>query len=250
MLDTTVLQCPTPHIKAKKGDFAKTVLLPGDPKRAEFIAKNFLTNPVLVNDVRGIQGYTGEYKGKKVSVMGSGMGIPSIAIYSYELYHGFDVQNIIRVGSAGSMHPDLNVRDIMVATGACTNSRYDKNFNLNGVISAVASFELLKKCEEAIKKVKLEKAKKVMFGQIFSSDSFYNDKVGETMEWAKMGVLGVEMESYALYLNAARCGKNALTICTMSDHLIKSEFLDADERTTGFSDMIKIALETAISLED
>ena len=248
MLDTTELPCPTPHIKAKKGDFAKTVLLPGDPKRAEFIAKNFLTNPVLVNDVRGVQGYTGEYKGKKVSVMGSGMGLPSIAIYSYELYHGFGVENIIRVGSAGSMHPDLNLRDIMVATGACTNSRYDKNFNLNGTISAVASFELLKKCEEAVKKVNC--GKKVMFGQIFSADNFYTDKKGETLQWAKMGVLGVEMESYALYLNAARCGKKALTICTISDHLMKEEYLDSDERTTGFTDMIKIALETAVSLED
>ena len=173
-LDNTVLNCPTPHINAKKGDFAKTVLLPGDPKRAEFIAKNFLTNAVEVNNVRGIQGYTGEYKGKKVSVMGSGMGIPSIGIYSYELYHGFDVENIIRVGSAGSMHPDLNVRDIVIATGACTDSNYGQTFHLNGTISAVASYDLLKKVEEAYKKVNCDK--KIMFGQLFTTDVFYQDK--------------------------------------------------------------------------
>ena len=240
MLDNTVLDCPTPHIKAKKGDFAKTVLLPGDPKRAEFIAKNFLTNAVEVNNVRGIQGYTGEYKGKKVSVMGSGMGIPSMGIYSYELYHGFDVENIIRVGSAGSMHPDLNVRDIVIATGACTDSNYGQTFHLNGTISAVASYDLLKKVEEAYKKVNCDK--KIMFGQLFTTDVFYQDKKDETSQWAKMGVLAVEMEAYALYLNAARCGKKALAICTISDHIIKNEELNSEERETGFKDMAEIAL--------
>ena len=162
------LPIPTPHINAPKDGFAKTVLMPGDPKRAKHIADTYLKNAVLVNDVRGIQGYTGEYKGKKVSVMASGMGIPSIGIYSYELYNAYGVENIIRVGTSGGLLPDIKIRDIIIATGACTDSNYSCHYGLKGTISAVASFELLKKCEEAVKALKFED--KARFGQLFSTD--------------------------------------------------------------------------------
>ena len=237
---------PTPHISAKKGDFAETVLMPGDPKRAKYIAETYLKNAVLVNDVRGIQGYTGEYKGKKVSVMASGMGIPSIGIYSYELYHAYDVDNIIRVGTAGALLKDIKVRDIIIATGACTDSNYAFNFGLNGTISAVPSFELLKKADEAVQQLKL--GDKVRFGQLLSTDVFYKDKP-DTLDWAKMGVIGVEMESYALFLNAARAGKRALSICAISDNIVSKQELSAEERAQTLNDMLILALETAISFE-
>ena len=240
------LPIPTPHINAPKDGFAKTVLMPGDPKRAKHIADTYLKNAVLVNDVRGIQGYTGEYKGKKVSVMASGMGIPSIGIYSYELYHAYDVDNIIRVGTAGALLKEIPVRDIIVATGACTDSNYAFNFGLNGTISAVPSFELLKKADEAAKQLKL--GEKVRFGQLLSTDVFYKDKP-DTLDWAKMGVLGVEMESYALFLNAARAGKRALSICAISDNVVSHQELTAEERAKTVDDMLVLALETAISIE-
>ena len=237
---------PTPHISAPKDAFAKTVLMPGDPKRAKYIAETYLKNAVLVNDVRGIQGYTGEYKGKKVSVMASGMGIPSIGIYSYELYHAYDVDNIIRVGTAGALLKDIKVRDIIIATGACTDSNYAFNFGLNGTISAVPSFELLKKADEAVQQLKL--GDKVRFGQLLSTDVFYKDKP-DTLDWAKMGVIGVEMESYALFLNAARAGKRALSICAISDNIVSKQELSAEERAQTLNDMLILALETAISFE-
>ena len=237
---------PTPHINAPKDGFAKTVLMPGDPKRAKYIAETYLKNAVLVNDVRGIQGYTGEYKGKKVSVMASGMGIPSIGIYSYELYHAYDVDNIIRVGTAGALLKDIKVRDIIIATGACTDSNYAFNFGLNGTISAVPSFELLKKADEAVQQLKL--GDKVRFGQLLSTDVFYKDKP-DTLDWAKMGVIGVEMESYALFLNAARAGKRALSICAISDNIVSKQELSAEERAQTLNDMLILALETAISFE-
>ena len=242
----STLPIPTPHINAPKDGFAKTVLMPGDPKRAKYIAETYLKNAVLVNDVRGIQGYTGEYKGKKVSVMASGMGIPSIGIYSYELYHAYDVDNIIRVGTAGALLKDIKVRDIIIATGACTDSNYAFNFGLNGTISAVPSFELLKKADEAVQQLKL--GDKVRFGQLLSTDVFYKD-VPDTLDWAKMGVIGVEMEAYALYLNAARAGKKALSICSVSDNIVLHEELTAEERAKSVNDMIELALEVAISLE-
>ena len=242
----TTLPIPTPHINAPKDGFAKTVLMPGDPKRAKYIAETYLKNAVLVNDVRGIQGYTGEYKGKKVSVMASGMGIPSIGIYSYELYHAYDVDNIIRVGTAGALLKDIKVRDIIIATGACTDSNYAFNFGLNGTISAVPSFELLKKADEAVLQLKL--GDKVRFGQLLSTDVFYKDKP-DTLDWAKMGVIGVEMESYALFLNAARAGKRALSICAISDNIVSKQELSAEERAQTLNDMLILALETAISFE-
>ena len=234
------LPIPTPHINAPKDGFAKTVLMPGDPKRAKYIADTYLKNAVLVNDIRGVQGYTGEYKGKKVSVMASGMGIPSIGIYSYELYHAYNVDNIIRVGTCGALLKDIHVKDIIVGTGACTDSNFAANFRLDGVISAVASFELLKRTDEIAKKLNFEN--KVRFGQLLSTDVFYKDKP-DTLEWAKLGVLGVEMEAYALYLNAARAGKKALSICAVSDNIISHEELTAEERSKSVNDMIELSLE-------
>ncbi len=235
------MSIPTPHISAKLGDFAKTVLMPGDPLRSEFIAKNFLENPVLVNDVRGVHGYTGTYKGKPVSVMASGMGQPAIGIYSYELFNFYDVDQIIRVGSCGSLHKDLHARDIILAQGACTNGNYAAQYKLPGTFAPIADFELLtravKECEKA--------GVHYMVGNILSSDMFYDDS-NSAMEWAKMGVLGVEMESAALYCNAARAGKKALCICTVSDSfLYPEEETTADERQTTFTKMMEIALNLA-----
>lgn len=240
------MKTPTPHINAPKDGFAKTVLMPGDPRRAKYIADTYLTNPVLVNDVRGVQGYTGEYKGKKVSVMGSGMGIPSICIYSYELYNAYGVENIIRIGTAGALIADLKLRDIVVSTGSCTDSNYAAHYGLKGTISAVPSFELLKKADETVKKLGFQD--KTKLGQIFSTDVFYKD-VPDTLDWVKVGCIAVEMESYGLFLNAARAGKKALTICAISDNLISHEVLTSEERIKDINDAIVLALETAIALE-
>ena len=224
----TKISVPTPHINAPEGSFAKTVLLPGDPKRAKYIAEKFLKNAELVNDVRGMQGYTGFYKNVKVSVMASGMGMPSMGIYSYELFNGYDVENIIRIGSIGSIKEDVNLKDIVIATSASTNSNYGKNFHLDGIISGAASYKLIKKVDEIVEKMGL--ASKVKFGQILSSDTFYTDEKENDLKWAKMGVIGVEMEGYALYLNAARAGKNALVMATVSDQLVKKQYLSDEER--------------------
>lgn len=243
---------PTPHIDAKPEDFAKTVLMPGDPLRSKFIAENFLENAKLVNNVRGIQGYTGEYKGKKVSVMASGMGMPSIGIYSYELFNFFDVDNIIRVGSAGGLSEKVKIRDIVIAQGACTNSSYPQSFGINGTIAPIADYNLLETCVNAARKMNL----KFEVGNVLSSDIFYNDDVTylpkeqqSSMQFAKMGALAVEMEAAALYLNAARANKHALALFTVSDHLLTGEATTAIERQTSFTDMMKLALETAIELE-
>ncbi len=231
----------TPHITAKKGDFAKTVLMPGDPLRSEFIAKTYLENPVLVNDVRGVHGYTGTYKGKPVSVMASGMGQPSIGIYSYELYHFYDVENIIRVGSCGSFSPDLHARDIVIAMGACTNGNYASQYNLPGTFCPIADFDLVKRAAELCDKAGVN----YRVGNILSSDMFYDD-ANSGMTWAKMGVLGVEMESAALYCNAARAGKKALCICTVSDSFVyPEENTTAEERQISFTKMMEIALQLA-----
>lgn len=241
---------PTPHINATPEDFAKTVLMPGDPLRAKFIAENFLTNAKLINNVRGIHGYTGTYKGTPVSVMASGMGMPSIGIYSYELFNFFGVDNIIRVGSAGGMNKDIKVRDIIIAQGACTDSNYSHTFNLPGTFAPIADFNLLK---TAVKKAD-ELTLSYSVGNILSSDVFYNDFEGvpENMTssalWGKMGVLGVEMEAAALYMNAARSGKSALAILTVSDHLLTGESLSAEERQNSFTDMMTLSLETAVNL--
>jgi purine-nucleoside phosphorylase len=238
---------PTPHINAPAGAFAKTVLLPGDPKRAKYIAEKFLQDAELVNDVRGVQGYTGYYKGIKVSVMASGMGMPSMGIYSYELFNAYDVQNIIRVGSIGSINEDVNLKDIVVATSASTNSNYGKQFHLDGIISGAASYKLVKKVDEVVERMGL--SSKVRFGQILSSDTFYTDEKENDLKWAKMGVIGVEMEGYSLYLNAARAGKNALCMATVSDQLVKKQYLTAEERQLSFDEMLTVALEAAIELE-
>jgi len=235
------MSVPTPHISAMVGDFAKTVLMPGDPKRSEFIAKTFLTDPVLVNDVRGVKGFTGYYKGKRVSVMASGMGQPAIGIYSYELFNFYDVNSIIRIGSCGSFDPDLHVRDIILAQGACTNGNYAAQYRLPGTFCPIADFNLLSKAANACEKNGVN----YKVGNILSSDTFYDDSASG-MDWAKMGVLGVEMESAALYCNAARARKSALCICTVSDSFIyPEENTTAEERQNSFTRMMEIALEIA-----
>ncbi len=232
---------PTPHISAKYGDFAETVLMPGDPLRAKFIAETFFENPVLVNNVRGVNGYTGYYHGKRVSVMASGMGQPAIGIYSYELYNYYGVENIIRVGSCGSFDKDLHARDMIIALGACTNGNYAMQYGLPGTFCPIADFGLVSRAAAACEKAGL----KYKVGNILSSDMFYDD-MNSGMQWAKMGVLGVEMESAALYCNAARAGKKALCICTVSDSFIyPEENTTAEERQNSFTDMMKIALEIA-----
>lgn len=232
---------PTPHITAKEGDFARTVLMPGDPLRAKYIAENFLTDAVLVNNVRGVNGYTGMYNGKRVSVMASGMGMPSMGIYSYELFKFYDVDNIIRIGTAGSLQPDLKIRDLAIAMGACTDSNYAAQYELPGTFAPLASFDLLRKAVDQAEKMGNVGYK---VGNVASSDVFYSER--PTMEaWQKMGVLAVEMETAALYMNAARTGKNALTICTISDSLVTGEVTTSEERQTSFADMMKVALEIA-----
>lgn len=228
----------TPHIAAEKGAFAKTVLMPGDPLRAQFIAKNYLEKAELVNNVRGIQGYTGEYKGKRVSVMASGMGMPSIGIYSYELFRFYGVDSIIRVGSAGALDEKLKVRDIVLALGACTDSRFAEQFRLPGTFAPIASYRLLHAAAKAAEKEGI----RPHIGNILSSDLFYDDSAS-ILEWKKMGVLAVEMESAALYMNAARAGKEALTILTISDHLVTGEETTAEERERTFTKMMELALE-------
>ena len=240
----------TPHIGAKKGDFADTVLMPGDPYRSQLIAEKFLDSARLVNDVRGVKGYTGLYKGKKISVMASGMGMPSMGIYSYELFNFFGVENIIRVGSAGSYRADVKLRDIVLGQAACTDSNFVKQFGLPGDFSPIADFGLLTKA--------VSKAESLGFtyhvGNILSSDRFYSDSEGlpdwkqPVSLWSKMGVLAVEMEAAALYMNAARAGKRALSICTVSDSLITGESTSAEERQNSFTNMIRLALETAVSI--
>ena len=231
---------PTPHITAKEGDFARTVLMPGDPLRAKFIAETFLDNAVLVNNVRGIQGYTGNYKGKRVSVMASGMGMPSIGIYSYELFNFYGVENIIRIGSAGMLSEKLKVRDIVAGMTAFTNSSFGKQFGFDGTLAPCCSYELLTQAMEEAKKLGAH----MVPGALYSSDCFY-DESAPLGKLKNLGVLAVEMEAAALYLNAARAGKNALAICTISDNPFTGEGLSAEERQNSFTQMMKIALEIA-----
>ena len=234
----------TPHINARPEDFAKTVLMPGDPLRAKFIAENFLESAVLVNNVRGIQGYTGTWRGERVSVMASGMGMPSIGIYSYELYNFFGVENIMRIGSIGGMSERVKIRDIIIGMGACTNSNFAVQYNLQGSFAPIADYRMMR--------VAIEEAEKLgasyVVGNILSSDTFYNADAAATEKWTKLGVLGVEMEAAALYMNAAYAGKNALAICTVSDHLLTGEATTAEERQNSFTEMMEVALNTAIRL--
>lgn len=236
---------PTPHINAAPKDFARTVLMPGDPLRSKFIAENFLTDARLINNVRGIQGYTGTYEGTRVTVMASGMGMPSIGIYSYELYHFFGVENIMRIGSAGSIHPDVKVRDIVMAMGASTNSNYARQFQIPGTYAPVADYGMLKQAAAEAEKI----GASYHVGNVLSSDTFYDDQADANDYWQKMGVLCIEMETAALYMNAARAGKHALGIFTVSDHILTGEALSAEERQTSFTQMMEIALHTAVALE-
>lgn len=238
------MSIPTAHNTAKKGEIAKTVLMPGDPLRARFIAETYLEDPRLINNVRGIQGYTGTYKGVPVTVMASGMGIPSMGIYSYELYNFYDVDNIIRVGSAGAISDGLKLRDIVFGLGACTNSSYATQFELPGFFAPTASYKLVKIACEQAERLGISP----VVGNILSSDSFYDDRKDAILKWKRMGVLAVEMEAAGLYMNAARAGKNALAICTISDHVITGEALDAEARQVSFTQMMELALGTAQAL--
>lgn len=231
----------TPHIKANPSDFAKTVLMPGDPLRSKFVAENFLEDARLINNVRGIQGYTGLYRGVPVSVMASGMGMPSMGIYSYELFNFFGVENIIRIGSIGALADKVNLRDIIIGMGACTNSAYATQYSLGGSFAPIADFSLIQLA------VKEAAALGVPYhvGNVLSSDVFYNADEGFNERWKKLGVLGIEMEAAALYMNAAAAGGRALAICTVSDHIIRAEALDSDARQSSFTDMMKIALAVA-----
>lgn len=233
---------PTPHIEAKAGDFAKTVLMPGDPLRAKFIAETYLENVRCVNQVRGMLGYTGTYKGKEVSVMGSGMGMPSIGIYSYELFNFYDVDNIIRVGSAGALLDDINMMDVVIGMGASMVSDFQDQFGCPGHLAAIADYHLLSTAVESAKDL----GTPVRVGNILSEDTFYCDRPESKDNFRKMGVMAVEMESGALYLNAARAGKHALCILTISDHIYRAEELSSEQRQIGFGKMIEVALETAI----
>ena len=236
---------PTPHNNAKKGDIAKTVLMPGDPLRARFIAENYLEAPVCYNEVRGMLGFTGTYKGVPVSVQGSGMGMPSIGIYSWELFNEYDVENIIRVGTAGSIADNVSLRDVVIGMSASTNSAYASQYRLPGTYAPTADFTLLSAAVENAKKLGV----RYNVGNVLSTDVFYDAQPDANAKWIEMGVLCVEMETAALYMNAAKAGKRALGMFSISDHLITGEALGADERRTSFTNMMEVALETAIQFE-
>ena len=242
---------PTPHIAAKAGDIAKTVLMPGDPLRSKFIAETFLENPVLVNNVRGVQGYTGTWKGVPVTVMASGMGIPSIGIYSWELYNFYDVDNIIRVGSAGALADDLNLMDVVAGAGACTDSNFAHQFGLNGTFAPIADYTLLSQAVAAA----AANGVTLHVGNVLSADNFYDDgsdtfydAAGRNTRFGKMGIMAVEMEAAGLYMNAARAGKRALGLFTISDHIYRAEELTSEQRQNSFVQMITIALDTAVNM--
>ena len=228
---------PTPHIGAQIGEIARTVLMAGDPLRAKFMAETFLDDPVQFNGIRGMLGFTGTYKGKRVSVMGHGMGMPSIGIYTYELFNFYDVETIIRIGSAGSYSRDLHVGELILAMGACTDSNYGAQYGLPGTFSPIADFKLLRNAAEACERLGI----RYKVGNVLSSDVFYRD-TPNAESWIKMGVLAVEMEAAALYMNAARAGKRALTICTISDHVILGEDTTPEQREKTFTGMMKVAL--------
>jgi len=229
-------QTPTPHIGANHGEIAETVIMAGDPLRAKFMAEKFLDNPVQFNNVRGMLGFTGTHNGRRVSVMGHGMGIPSIGIYTYELYNFYGVKTIIRVGSAGSLHPDLHLGDLVIAMGSCTNSNYAAQYELPGTYAPIADFDLLRGAAEACERLGYH----YKVGNVFSSDVFYAENA-RNEKWQQMGVLAVEMEAPALYMNAARSGNRALVICTISDSLVTGEVTTAEERQTSFTHMMEVA---------
>lgn len=228
---------PTPHIGAKLGEIAETVIMAGDPLRAKFMAEKFLDNPVQFNNVRGMLGFTGEYKGKRVSMMGHGMGMPSIGIYTYELFNFYGVKRIIRVGSAGSINNDLHLGDLVIAVGACTDSNYSSQFELPGTFAPTADFTLLRNAVESCEQL----GYRYKVGNVLSSDIFYHEN-SHNDRWMKMGVLAVEMEAAALYMNAVRSGNSALAIMTVSDHILTGESTTAEERQTTFTHMMDVAL--------
>lgn len=235
------MSVPTAHNGAKKGDFARTVLMPGDPLRAKYIAETYLEGPRLVTSVRNMFGYTGTYHGKEISVMGAGMGMPSIGIYSYELFHFYDVDSIIRIGSAGALQDHMKLMDVVIGMGACTDSNYAYQFGLPGTFAPIADYELMNRAIQAAWK----QGTNVVVGNVLSSDVFYNAKGDVNDLWRSMGVLAVEMEAAALYMNAAKAGKKALCMLTISDHLYTGESLSAEDRQIGFGKMMEIALELA-----
>lgn len=232
---------PTPHNRAVYGDFAKTVIMPGDPLRAKYIAENFLDNAVLVTDVRNMLGYTGEYKGKKVSVMGHGMGMPSAGIYTYELFNFYGVDTIIRIGTAGAVSEDTKVGDVIIAQGACTDSNYMSTYHLRGTFAPIADFELSVAAYNKAKELGIP----VAAGNVLSKDHFYEEFPEEDKNWAKFGVLAMEMEIAAVYTEAARAGKKAVAMVTVSDNPFTGEGMTSEERQTTLHDMIRIALEIA-----
>ena len=231
----------TAHNKAEVGDIAQTVLMPGDPLRAKYIAETYLTEVKCFNSVRNMLGFTGKYNGKEISVMGSGMGMPSIGIYSYELYQFYNVESIIRIGSAGALHEDIDLKDIVFAQGACTDSRFAYQYELPGSFAPIADFSLL---EQAVSEARAL-GTRFKVGNVVSSDIFYNVYPEAAKKWAGMGVLCVEMEAAALYMNAAKLHKKALAILSISDHILKGTELSPEERQTGFSEMMEIALKLA-----
>ncbi len=232
---------PTAHNNAKKGDFAKTVLMPGDPLRAKYIAETYLEHPEQVNAVRNMFGYTGTYHGKEISVMGAGMGMPSIGIYSYELFNFYDVDNIIRIGSAGALQDHVRLMDVVIGMGACTDSNYAYQYGLPGTFAPIADYELMSRAIETAKK----QGTSVAVGNVLSSDVFYNQCENANDLWRSMGVLAVEMEAAALYMNAAKAKKKALCMLTISYHIYTGEALSAEDRQIGFGKMMEIALELA-----
>ena len=226
---------------ANKGDIAKVVLMPGDPLRAKYVAEHYLENPVCFNTVRNMFGYTGTYKGKRISVMGSGMGVPSIGLYSYELYNYFEVDSIIRIGSAGGVSDKIKLRDVVIAMGASTNSAYANQYCFPGTIAPIASYTLLKHATDAAEKI----GAKAVVGSVFTADQFYDANPDSAAKYREMSILAVEMETAGLYLTAAKAGKQALSILTISDLVFTGEGLTADERQNSFTEMMEIALETA-----
>ena len=232
---------PTPQNAAQPEDIAKTVLMPGDPLRAKFIAENFLSDAVCVNTVRNMLAYTGDYEGRRVTVMGGGMGMPSVGIYTYELFNFYGVEKIIRIGSAGTLNPRAGLRDVVIGVGASTDSNYAHQYGLPGTFAPIADFDLARAAAEAGERLGI----KTVAGNILSSDVFYSDDKESLKKWQKMGILAVEMEAAALYMNAARAGKRALCLLTISDSPDSGEALSAEERQNSFTDMMKLALELA-----
>ena len=248
-MNEQIHNCPTPHNAAAYGDYGRTVLMPGDPLRAQYIAEHFLTDAALVNNIRGVQGYTGNYRGVRVSVMASGIGIPAIAMYSWELYGNYGVETILRVGTAGAIRDDVHTREIVLGMGCCTDSSYQEMFDLKGQMAPIADYTALRIAADLAKDANL----RCHVGNLLSTDRYYIDgaeRMRSVYErWAQMGVLAVEMEGAALYMNAARFARRALTICTVSNHILTGEELPVMERQRGLDEMIQLALDTAVELE-